>query len=297
MNFRINFKRQQSSSSLIYFTMTASLLMLFSLIAALTSTSLSTIIPNSYAQIGSMSTLQNTPATYAVSIIPGAAQRDSPIHYYPPAINVPTGTSVAWFNNDFGQPHTVTSGFPNASDAGSLFNSGVMPATANSFFQYTFDKPGEYVYHCNIHPWRTAIVTAGESFERGHYLQMSSGVGSVLNLSKDFRALLDFKPLTIPLDKMTPLTYNITIMKNDNRVFSKTFVTAGDSLPIELIKGSANNQTISYGPDFSSTGAYHIEGPFLNDSADYTIRAELTAINSKQPEDPIIDEFTLRTVK
>ena len=75
-----------------------------------------------------------------------------------------------------------------------------------------------------------------------------------------------------------------------------TFVRSGGSLPIELIKGNANNQTISYGPDFSSTGAYHIQGPFLNDNADYTIRAELTAINSKQPQDAIIDEFTLRTI-
>jgi hypothetical protein len=33
---------------------------------------------NSYAQTGTMATLQNIQATYAVSIIPGAAQRDSP---------------------------------------------------------------------------------------------------------------------------------------------------------------------------------------------------------------------------
>ena len=34
------------------------------------------------AQIGSMATLQNIDATYAVSIIPGAAQRESAYHYY-----------------------------------------------------------------------------------------------------------------------------------------------------------------------------------------------------------------------
>ncbi len=28
-------------------------------------------------------------------------------------------------------------------------------------------------------------------------------------------------------------------MKNDNKVFSNTFVTCGESLPIELIKGNA----------------------------------------------------------
>jgi vancomycin permeability regulator SanA len=52
------------------------------------------------AQPGSMATLQNIPATYAVSIVPGAAQRDSPYHYFHPAIAVPIRSTVAWFNND-----------------------------------------------------------------------------------------------------------------------------------------------------------------------------------------------------
>ena len=256
------------------------------------------VFHSSYAQVGSMSTLQNTPATFAVSIIPGAAQKESPYHYFPPAINVPIGTTVAWFNNDFGQPHTVTSGEPDSSHTGSVFNSGIMPATANSFFQYTFDKPGNYVYHCIIHPWRTAIVTASDAYEKGHYLQMYSGVGSVLNLTKDFRTLLNFEPLTVALDKTTPLTYNITIQNKDQNSteFTETFVTSGESLPLELIQ-SNENQTSVYGPDFSGPGAYHVNAPFLKGEQNYIIRAELTAIDSQAPETPLVDEFTFRTVE
>lgn len=282
----MNFGKNSNYTPLTVF-MIASALMIFTS---------ATMTPISYAQFGSMATLQNTPSTYAVSIIPGAAQRDSPNHYYPPSINVPVGTTVAWFNNDFGQPHTVTSGAPNASDAGSVFNSGLMPATANAFFQYTFDRPGDYVYHCNIHPWREAIVTVSGSFERGHNFQMSSGTGSVLNLTKDFRTLFDIQPLNVALDRTTPLAYNITIIKNNNdTVFAKTFVTPGESLPLELIR-SYGNETNAYGPDFSSTGAYHIDAPFLEGNGDYTIRVELTAINSVQPENRIVDEFMFRTV-
>lgn len=249
-----------------------------------------------HAQVGSMATLQNTPATYAVSIIPGAAQRDSPYHYYPPAINVPVGTTIGWINNDAGQPHTVTSGAPNASNAGSIFNSGIMPSTANSFFQYTFNNPGDFVYHCIIHPWRQAIVSVGDSYERGHFFELSSGTGQVFNLTKDFRTLLDIKPITIQLDKTTPLTYNITIVKNANdTVYSGTFVTDGEPLPLELIK-SNTNQTTTYGPDFSSTGAYHVEAPFLSGDAKYTIGVELVSINSKVPESVIKDEFSFNTV-
>ena len=254
------------------------------------------VITDSFAQIGSMATLQNTPTNYAVSIIPGAAQKESSYHYYPPAINVPVGTTVGWVNNDFGQPHTVTSGAPNASDSGSVFNSGIMPATANSFFQYTFNNPGDFIYHCIIPPWRQAIVSVGDSYERGHYFEMSSGVGQIFNLTKDFRTLLDIQPLTVPLDKTTPLAYNVTIVKNANTtVFSDTFVTDGESLPLELIKSNAN-ETFVYGPDFSSTGAYHIDAPFLSGDSEYTITVELVAINSKVPESIIKDEFSFKTV-
>lgn len=255
------------------------------------------MINESHAQIGSMATLQNTPGNYAVSIIPGAAQRDSPYHYYPPAINVPVGTTVVWFNNDFGQPHTVTNGIPNSSHVGDVFNSGVMPATANSFFQFTFDKSGDYVYHCIIHPWRQAIVSVSDFFEKGQNMQMSSGVGSVFNITKDFRTLLSFQPLTVTLDQSTPLTYNVSMLgDNNNTLFTESFVTAGDSLPLELVK-SDENQTRVYGPDFSSTGAYHIDAPFLQGDENYTIRVEITAINSVPPQTPLVEEFTLRTVE
>lgn len=253
---------------------------------------------NVTAQPGSMATLQNIPATYAVSIVPGAAQRDSPYHYFPPAIAVPIRSTVAWFNNDFGQPHTVTSGAPGGSNVGSMFNSGLMPATANSFFMYTFDRPGDFAYHCIIHPWRVAAVSVSDSLERGVNFELTSGTGPVWNFSKDFRTLLNFEPRTVPLDRTTPLAYNITIYKDgtdpQNRVFSETFVTAGEQLPIELVRGG--NETITYGPDFDTTGAYHIQGPIFSENANYTIRSEISAIDGRPPETPITDEFSMQTI-
>jgi plastocyanin len=252
---------------------------------------------NIKAQIGSMATLQNVDASYAISIVPGAAQRDSPYHYFPPAIAVPTGTTVAWFNNDQGQPHTVTSGNVNSPDSGSLFNSGIMPATANSFFQYTFNDAGDFVYHCEIHPWRVAVVSASSALDRQQNFELLSGVGPIWNFSKDFRTLLNFKPLTVPLDQTIPITYNITILEDGaNQVFSELYTTSGEVLPIELIRGTSN-ETRSYGPDFSSTGAYHVEGAFLKPDTDYTIVAEINSINSIRPENPIANEFGLSTVQ
>ena len=116
------------------------------------------VLTETFAQQGSMATLQNIDATYAVSIVPGAAQKENIYHYYPPQIAVPTNTTVCWFNNDFGQHLTVTSGQLGTTDKGSVFNSGIMSATANSLFQFTFTQPGEFLYHCIIHPWRVGSV-------------------------------------------------------------------------------------------------------------------------------------------
>lgn len=79
---------------------------------------------------GFVSTEEKVLPTYVVRIPPGAAQKDSPQHYYPPNIAIPADTTIGWVNDDLGQPHTVTS-LP----AGSLFNSGIIPYGA--FFQYT----------------------------------------------------------------------------------------------------------------------------------------------------------------
>jgi hypothetical protein len=149
-----------------------------------------------------------------------------------------------------------------------------------------------------MHPWRVAIVSVNSAIERGNNFEMSSGVGPTMNLTRDIRALLDFTPLTVPLDRSTPLTYNVTIFKNDNtnKVFSKTFTVAGEKLPLEMIAGSYINQTRVYGPDFSSSGAYHLEAPFLKGNAKYIIRAEIAAINAKQPQNKIADQFSLRTI-
>ena len=236
--------------------------------------------------------------TYVVRIPPGAAQKDSPQHYYPPNVAIPTGTTVGWVNDDPGQPHTVTS-LP----VGSIFNSGIIPY--GSFFQYTFesDQAGEFTYHCEIHPWRTAKVSVSNAVERGNNFELTSGTGPVLSLSKNDRTLLNFHPTTVAADETTLITYNIAISdgSNNQTIFSRSFFTLGNDLQLELIAAPANNTnattttTTVYGPDFSDpiTGAYHVEGNFLRPNTDYRITAEIASIGSQIPENPITDTFNL----
>jgi len=56
----------------------------------------------------------------------------------------------------------------------------------------------------------------------------------------------------------------------------------GEKLQLELIARGDINKINVYGPDFSSTGAYHVQAPFLKSNAAYDIKVEITGINSKQ---------------
>ena len=84
-----------------------------------------------------------------VFIIPGAADPNNDEAFVPPEISVSSeGNIVSWTNDDSIE-HTVTS------DDGS-FDSG--PISPGDTFDNTFDSPGEFGYHCSIHPFLTGVV-------------------------------------------------------------------------------------------------------------------------------------------
>lgn len=83
----------------------------------------------------------------------GAYQQPKPIEirdfaFAPDVILVPVGTTVRWTNGGAGD-HTVTS------DTG-LFDAGTLSPGAS--FEYRFDVPGTYAYHCAIHSSMTGTV-------------------------------------------------------------------------------------------------------------------------------------------
>lgn len=256
------------------------------------------------AQFG-LSTLQ-TPnkvqPTYIVDIQPGASEKNSSQGYFPQKIAIPIGTTITWFNDDPGQPHSVTSGLKNTSDIGKEFNSGIIPYS--SFFIYTFDKPGLYLYHDSINPSMTGSVYVSSGYEVGHNFEFSTGADLksengqyvwTFDKSKNDRVLLNFEPTTIKVEETTPITYNLTIFKDDEPIFSKSLFSLGNVFQVELID-SDTNKTSVYGPDFTDpiTGAYHIEAPLAD--GNYTLRAEITAIGKDIPEQEIFDEFNGRII-
>ena len=77
----------------------------------------------------------------AVSIVDFAFQ--------PASIMIASGTTVTWTNTG-NAPHTATA------DDGS-FDSGQL--TNGQTFSQTFSTPGTFTYHCNVHPFMTAMIT------------------------------------------------------------------------------------------------------------------------------------------
>jgi hypothetical protein len=271
------------------------------IVSSLASFALAAIIivaPNmAYAQLGGLFPFLPTSevlSTYIVRIIPGAAFENSLFHYYPDDVAIPAGTTIAWFNDDPGQPHTVTSGTPE--DPSNIFNSGVIPYT--SFFQHTFDQAGTFDYYCTIHPWRTGTVTVSDAVEQGHNFELRSGTGPTLDLTQHNSTVLEFKPITFTFQETTPITYNVSLLAPDTQeeIFSESFFALNNDLQVELINNATMNRTTVYGPDVSDpiTGTYHVMGNLFETSGEYTIRVEVVAIGNTAPTERIADEFRMQ---
>lgn len=83
-----------------------------------------------------------------VSIVNGAWQINTTESYHPTIIQVITGTTVTWTNDD-SIIHTVT-------DIGGKFDSDLIQP--GSGWKYTFYDEGKYTYFCTIHPWMKGLV-------------------------------------------------------------------------------------------------------------------------------------------
>lgn len=75
--------------------------------------------------------------------------------FNPRSVTVLLGGTVVWTHED-SAPHTVTS------DDG-LFDAGTLAEGGS--FRFTFDVPGTYTYHCEIHPRMTGVIEVVEAGE------------------------------------------------------------------------------------------------------------------------------------
>ena len=68
--------------------------------------------------------------------------------YSPSTLTVKAGTTVIWENED-SVTHDVMNNAKDNFEKGEIFDFDLEPGESNSF---VFNEPGEYEYHCDIHP-------------------------------------------------------------------------------------------------------------------------------------------------
>jgi plastocyanin len=93
-----------------------------------------------------------------IEIVNGSSNPDNGQFYVPSEIQLSSGSTMKWTNNDIAI-HTVTEGSPSENSASleQQFDSGLMPV--GSAFEHTFNDTGLVDYYCTIHPWITGKVT------------------------------------------------------------------------------------------------------------------------------------------
>lgn len=96
-----------------------------------------------------------TPTEQAHQPASGAAvQADIKLFkYQPDPLEIAVGTTVEWTNQDEA-PHTVTHG--TYVNRGGAFDSGTL--SQGQSFAFTFDRAGNYIYTCLIHPEMVGTV-------------------------------------------------------------------------------------------------------------------------------------------
>lgn len=113
---------------------------------------------NATSMSGNMtgSNATSTSGGSSVSIVPGSSSPSNGKFFVPDSINVSTGATVTWTNDDT-TLHTVTSGSPEGGGAsGSEFDSSYL--AAGKTFQHTFASAGTFDYYCTLHPFMVGKV-------------------------------------------------------------------------------------------------------------------------------------------
>lgn len=101
--------------------------------------------------------LQNAYADNEVIIPLGASHQATGVFYSPSVIDIQTGDTITWKNEDT-STHTVSTGTPNLGVDGRMDSGLISPGGT---FSHTFNTAGVYGYYCIIHPWMTGTVNVG----------------------------------------------------------------------------------------------------------------------------------------
>ena len=124
-------------------------------------------VPASNAKPEVAEEVLNPAETVQVSIDVGSSQPSQTNTYVPKETIGVLGVSnkIVWTNDDV-TAHTVSTDNdyvdPINGEFDSLASIGLIPPKGT--YEFTFTEDGEYLYHCEPHPWMTGKVTINKNF-------------------------------------------------------------------------------------------------------------------------------------
>jgi plastocyanin len=107
----------------------------------------------------------NPPQTTKIEILEGSGSNDAGISYKPERATgtIEVSNRVVWTNGE-AVAHTVRYDDRYPVRLNEQFNSGSIPPEGT--YEHTFDRVGEYPYHCDIHPWMKGTVSSDKQRRR-----------------------------------------------------------------------------------------------------------------------------------
>ena len=122
-----------------------------------TSSKATTQATNSAGENGTGGGSTKLPAAATITIPAGASVQGNP-SYDPDSLTVKKGDTIAVDNKDTAA-HTVTNGkAPGGPDVGKIFDTSIINAGESSQIATANIKPGDYPFHCSVHPYMTGTL-------------------------------------------------------------------------------------------------------------------------------------------
>jgi plastocyanin len=204
-----------------------------------------------------------------VDITVGSTNANNGRFFEPKEITVKEGTKVIWSNSDV-TAHTVIYGQKDASNAGSIFDSGMI--RSNTVYDYSFEDVGDYPYFCKIHAWMTGRVIVIENIEAPITVELS------MSTDKPKYKLGD----TVKVKgSANPVQDEDLILQVFNPTSAQ--LTLGQ---LKLLEDGAFTYSFPLKGDLAVAGNYTISATYLGETISSVIVVEEAVIPTPQPETP-----------
>jgi len=202
-----------------------------------------------------------------VGITIGSSNPNNGRFFDPKEITIKKGVEVIWSNNDV-TAHTVIYGQKDGSDAGSVFDSGMI--RSNTAYSHSFEDIGEYPYFCKIHSWMTGRIIVAEDVQAPITVELS------MSTDKPKYKLGDTVKVT---GSAQPVLKEDVLMQVFNPIDAQ--FTLGQ---LKLLDDGKFSHSFPLKGELAVGGNYTIMATYLNKTVSSVILVEEVPIPTPQPD-------------